>query len=398
MRNFFLQILFILFISSRICSQSQTIWQALDSKTNKVLVAAHRGDSKNFPENSLPAIQSCIDRGIDIVEIDVQRTKDGHFVLMHDQTVRRTTNGKGRVSRYLLKDVIKLRLKDKKGKLTEHCVPTLDTVLKLIKGKIIVNLDKSSGLFNELTPIVNKYNCGPYVILKGGGDAVSFCEWSNQFPNGPLFMPVKNGRKTNIDTFAIDSKARLMEVLIRTDTDYICWPKVLQTLKYKNCNIWYNALFDAISGKHTESKDAINSWNWFVNHDAKVIQTDYPFELLQYLINNNLHEIPHGFISVSLNHLPEKKGKADTSALKNNLDEEKEITSEIEKENLHPIKKKSVQKKSEIGVKKYHRVKTGDTFNSIATKYNISLARIYELNPAAKKKKVLKNGIKIRVM
>ena len=48
---------------------------------------------KNAPENSIQAIQNCIDMGVDMVEIDIRKTKDGHLVLMHDRTIDRTTNG-----------------------------------------------------------------------------------------------------------------------------------------------------------------------------------------------------------------------------------------------------------------------------------------------------------------
>ena len=63
---------------------------------NYVLAVAHRGAWSQAPENSLLAVQRCIDLGIDIAEIDVRLTKDGHLVLMHDLTVNRTTNGKKR--------------------------------------------------------------------------------------------------------------------------------------------------------------------------------------------------------------------------------------------------------------------------------------------------------------
>ena len=55
------------------------------------MIAAHRGIHTNFPENSIPAIQECIKKGIDIVEIDIRETKDKVPVLMHDHTLTRTT-------------------------------------------------------------------------------------------------------------------------------------------------------------------------------------------------------------------------------------------------------------------------------------------------------------------
>src|SRR3712207_3114810 len=78
--------------------------------SRKVLVAAHRANWDAAPENSLPAIQSCIDNGVDIVEIDNKMTKDGHLIIMHDQTIDRTTNGKGKVADYSLAEIKKFRL------------------------------------------------------------------------------------------------------------------------------------------------------------------------------------------------------------------------------------------------------------------------------------------------
>lgn len=69
-----------------------------DSENKEIIVVAHRGDWRHAPENSLQAIKNCIDMGVDMVEIDIRKTKDGQLVLMHDGTVDRTTNGKGRVS------------------------------------------------------------------------------------------------------------------------------------------------------------------------------------------------------------------------------------------------------------------------------------------------------------
>ncbi|MDT7828799.1 glycerophosphodiester phosphodiesterase family protein [Pricia sp. S334] len=63
-----------------------------------IMVAAHRAAHQRHPENSLAAVQESIRLGIDIIEIDLRMSKDGKFVLMHDSTVDRTTNGTGSVS------------------------------------------------------------------------------------------------------------------------------------------------------------------------------------------------------------------------------------------------------------------------------------------------------------
>lgn len=79
------------------------------------MVAAHRACWKQAPENSLAAIRDCIALGVDIVEIDVRQTRDGQFVIIHDSTVDRTTDGRGRVEQFSLADLRQLRLRLGKG-------------------------------------------------------------------------------------------------------------------------------------------------------------------------------------------------------------------------------------------------------------------------------------------
>ena len=77
-----------------------------------MLVAAHRGDWRNYPENSLMAFQSAIDMGVDIIEVDLNISKDGVVVIMHDQTLDRTTNAKGKPSDYTFEEQWYWLLKD----------------------------------------------------------------------------------------------------------------------------------------------------------------------------------------------------------------------------------------------------------------------------------------------
>ncbi|MGC8845163.1 MAG: glycerophosphodiester phosphodiesterase [Candidatus Hydrogenedens sp.] len=71
-------------------------------------VCAHRGDVKNAPENTLPAFQSAVKKGVHMIEFDVRMTKDGHLIIMHDEKVDRTTNGKGKVQDLLSEEIYKL--------------------------------------------------------------------------------------------------------------------------------------------------------------------------------------------------------------------------------------------------------------------------------------------------
>jgi glycerophosphoryl diester phosphodiesterase len=74
----------------------------------KVKVIAHRGSSKAAPENTLEAVRLTRFDGADMIEGDVHLTKDLHCVIIHDSTVDRTTDGKGRVEDFTLNELLKL--------------------------------------------------------------------------------------------------------------------------------------------------------------------------------------------------------------------------------------------------------------------------------------------------
>lgn len=104
-------------------------------------VCAHRGDVKNAPENTLPAFQSAVKKGVQMIEFDVQMTKDGHLVIMHDSTVNRTTNGQGKVAELTSEEINKLDAgKWFDEKFTGIKVPSLSEVVSIIPHEILCNV------------------------------------------------------------------------------------------------------------------------------------------------------------------------------------------------------------------------------------------------------------------
>lgn len=72
------------------------------------LVIAHRGGKANYPENTLEAFRHSVEVGSDVIEFDIHMTKDGHLVVIHDATVDRTTDGKGSIDSFTLKELRQL--------------------------------------------------------------------------------------------------------------------------------------------------------------------------------------------------------------------------------------------------------------------------------------------------
>ena len=104
-----------------------------------VLRIGHRGAAGHAPENTLAAIQRGIELEADFVEIDVRCTADGVLVALHDATVNRTTNGRGRIDALSLGEVRALDAGN-----GEH-IPTLEQVLKVAAGKTGLMLELKVG-------------------------------------------------------------------------------------------------------------------------------------------------------------------------------------------------------------------------------------------------------------
>ena len=119
--------------------------------TKKVLRIGHRGAAGHAPENTLRSIEEAIALRCDLIEVDVRRTRDGALVLLHDERVDRTTNGKGAVAEMTLKD---LRTLDADG--GQH-VPTLQEALQVANGRVGLILElKASGIGEQVCALVQE--------------------------------------------------------------------------------------------------------------------------------------------------------------------------------------------------------------------------------------------------
>lgn len=131
-------------------------------------IIAHRGYSAKFPENTLASFQAAMDYGADMIELDVTLSKDNVPVVIHDDTVDRTTKKKGTVSSFTLQ-----QLKDMDAGSWFHAsfvdekIPTLEEVLHLVAGKILLNVEikkeavqseVKNGIEEQVLRLIEKYS------------------------------------------------------------------------------------------------------------------------------------------------------------------------------------------------------------------------------------------------
>lgn len=136
------------------------------------LKIAHRGYSELFPENTLPAFEKAIGAGADMIEFDVHLTRDGHAVVIHDNDVRRTSNGHGAVKDMTLGELRELdfNFRGVEG-LGSVTIPTLEDVMLLARGRILLNIEikncpyRYPGIEEEVTRLVRRYGMAGEVIV-----------------------------------------------------------------------------------------------------------------------------------------------------------------------------------------------------------------------------------------
>ncbi len=129
---------------------------AVTCPDGRITIKAHRGDSDNYPDNSIEAIASAILAGADCVEFDTQVTRDGIAVLLHDDSLTKATDASSYVGRagypqslsvsdWTYEQLKVLKLKGADGKITDYKVATLYEALKLCADRVFVQVDDKSG-------------------------------------------------------------------------------------------------------------------------------------------------------------------------------------------------------------------------------------------------------------
>jgi len=264
-----------------------------DMHSTKVFVVSHRGDWRNAPENSLQAFKNCIAMGVDMIEIDLKKTKDNQLILMHDNTIDRTTNGKGKPSEYTLDEIRQFHLKNGMGRVTFHQIPTLREVLELAKGKILINIDKGYDYFQDVYKLLVETNTLNQVIIKSGFPYEKVKAENGDVLNKVIYMPVVNLDSPDAEAMIDGYKAIkpvAIECCFTTVTPEVL--RLLQKVKSNGSKIWINSLWASLNGGHDDDRavemlQPDESWGWILQQGASLMQTDRPHDLLIYLQKHN---------------------------------------------------------------------------------------------------------------
>ncbi|MBW7460620.1 glycerophosphodiester phosphodiesterase family protein, partial [Paenibacillus sepulcri] len=248
------------------------------------------------PENGLNSFLESINEGVDMVELDVRTTSDGVPVLMHDDSVNRTTNGTGSVSNLSLAQIKQLCLKDSKGVVASPCeqVPTLEEAMTLAKGNIMVNLDIKNANWDIMWDILERTDTTDHALYKTSGSKSSTAAFMKQFEGSatePLFMQLTSEQSTVNDFLNPETtpfRTHAFEVSFDNDNHPIMDPDFLKSAHDKGARIWVNTIFSVpgMVGRHGDYaflSDPNAGFPWLIGRGVDMIQTDTTALLLKYL-------------------------------------------------------------------------------------------------------------------
>lgn len=132
------------------------------------LISAHRGgvEIHGYPENAIETFQYTLSQTFALIECDVSMTKDSVLLLMHDNTLDRTTTGKGPLKDKTWAEIKPLLLIDDFGDTTQFHAPLFDSVLTWAKGKALLTVDVKRGVpFEKVIETIKKYKVEDHVVV-----------------------------------------------------------------------------------------------------------------------------------------------------------------------------------------------------------------------------------------
>ena len=287
--------------------------QMHDPSSKYVVVAVHRGDWRNWPENSIPAIESVIAMEADIVEIDIHRTRDSVLVLCHDGNVLRTTNfsrvfsdqpGKSaRIADLMLAEIKQLSLKRAHGvEIDTLRMPTLREALLCTKDRICVNIDKGYDYYDEVLAITEELGVTDQVLIKGKKSIETVAAHEANYPHNMMYMPVvdiqKPGGKKLFQSYLDQNVVPLAYEVCWQSSGDGAFDEACRKIREQGSKIWVNTIWASLCGGDGNDDDAAfkakdpgDVYQQYMDKGVSLIQTDRPELLIGWLKTIGRHRL-----------------------------------------------------------------------------------------------------------
>jgi glycerophosphoryl diester phosphodiesterase len=248
---------------------------ALPLQKHPFTVIAHRGDHVIFPENTLAAFEAAIQHEVDYVEADLRTTKDSELVIMHDATVDRMTNGRGKLAEKTFAELKQLTIKSKNpSDTTLYNIPGFDELLALCKGRIHIYLDFKDASVEQAFNAISRQGMERQVIVYINSWQ-QYRDWRAIAPAIPLIVSLPDTIKT-AEALRAFAKANPVSLL---DGDFDGYNQpLLEAARQENIVVWPDI----------QSAGEQNNWDRAIAFGFTGLQTDHPADLIKYLQHKGL--------------------------------------------------------------------------------------------------------------
>lgn len=265
-------------------------------KEKKVLIAAHRGThGGSIIQNSYLSYKNAILHGADIVEIDVSMTKDKKFFAFHNGEEKYIINVNKDIRNMTSNEVINCTVFNSIAAKTNHKIETLDYVLENLRDKCFINIDRSWFYFEDVINFLNSKNMNNQIIIKSHVD-LKLLDILESSKSNLMYMPIlktlddwKTVKTFNINIVAAELIFESLEheflssdfMSELNDLNILPW---VNSIKLNN----YTVLSGGLDDNFAISDGYDKSWGKLIDYGFKIIQTDWP-ALLNNYINKRFH-------------------------------------------------------------------------------------------------------------
>ena len=266
----------------------------------RTMSSAHRGDNANYPECSTEAFLSAIMAGADLVEVDIAVTKDGVLIVMHDDTIARTTNVEqlrvnntvgipesNNISDWTLAQLRRLRLMSADGsEVTNYVIPTLEDIIILCKDRCFITLDKMTRFewYNDIMPLLEKHDAYRTVMLP--------YSYTGSYSYDRVKVMMDDIKEASGKSSALMSRAHDISVLEQTSKwiEEYEFPRVIRCGEYNEEEV---AAYEPYFNKFRihiecldEANDTLEDWTRIDEQGFNLIVTNDIYGLTEFIQNN----------------------------------------------------------------------------------------------------------------
>ena len=268
-----------------------------EAAKEKILIVAHRGAAGgNIPCNTLASYEIALKQGADMLEIDVEMSKDGKLFIFHPGMELPHLGIQEYICNMKAEDIEKLRYTNFDGTPTQFSINTFDAFLETFKGRCFINVDKFWGHPREIYETIKEHGMVDQVVVKSSPSDQVFNVLQDLAPELPYMPIVRDTHPLHERLLAADINYIGAEVLFTSEDAEVASQKFMEKMHKDNTLVWGNAIIynykEQLSAGHSDDtalcQDMELGWGWLAKQGFDFIQTDWTGMLNQYLKENNL--------------------------------------------------------------------------------------------------------------